>query len=367
MNKVFLLLFLVFFQAIQVFGFSEKIDTKLEHIVQKLVNEGAIPGANIGIWVPQKGQWLGSFGVANKITKEALTLKHYFRIGSVSKTFVGTSILQLVDKEKLSLDDKISKYVKNVPNGDKITIRHLGNMTSGLPNYSEDKEFEAGIREVWTSESLLKFAFKNPVEFEPGEKFHYSNTNTVLLGLVIKKVSGLSVDKYIEKNIIKPLNLKNTFYPLNENMPFPYAHGYTKQTPNNEEEDSSMWNPSWTNAAGQMISTLEDLRIWTEALGTGKLLSKKSYEEMKKWGTVPPNTNERKYGFTIGYNYGWLYHTGELPGYNTVISYLPENGAVVVVMVNTDSHIKSKKEKIAPVIKIFSEVAKLLFPDHIPK
>lgn len=351
--------------------FSSEIKEKLQTKMESLIKEINAPGFNVGIWIPGEGEWQNSFGVADKETAEKMSLENHFRIGSITKTFVITAVLQLVDKGDISLDDKISKYIDNVPNGDKITIRNLANMTSGLANYSENEEwvtktiYTKNDRNVPTSE-LLDVAFKLPPTFAPGKGWHYSNTNTVLLGQVIEKVSGLSIDKYLQENIFTPLALENTSYPLDEKMPSPYAHGYTKQTLDGKEADATFNNPSWTNAAGQIVSTFADLKIWAKALGTGALLSEGAFKERLTWVTLPPNTKIRKYGLGVGSNSGWINHTGSLPGYNCVVAYLPEKQAVLVVMINSDMDLVIKEKNVPLTDMVFEAVTKIVTPDNVP-
>lgn len=351
--------------------FSSEMKEKLQAKMESLIKEINAPGFNVGIWIPGEGEWQNSFGVADKETAEKMSLDNHFRIGSITKTFVITAVLQLVDKGDISLDDKISKYIDNVPNGDKITIRQLANMTSGLANYSEDEEWVKNTiytkngRNVPTSE-LLEVAFKLPPTFAPGKGWHYSNTNTVLLGQVIEKVSGLSLDKYLQENIFTPLALENTSFPLDEKMPSPYAHGYTKQTLDEKEADATFNNPSWTNAAGQMVSTFADLKIWAKALGTGALLSEDAFKERLTWVTLPPNTAKRKYGLGVGSNSGWINHTGSLPGYNCVVAYLPEKQAVFVVMINSDMDLVIKEKNVPLTEMVFEAVTKIVTPDNVP-
>ena len=351
------------------FAFSNEINAKLDKHMQQLIDEDKVPGLNIGIWVKDKLEWKGAFGLADKAMQEPMTLSHFVRIGSITKTFVGVAILQLVDKGKLNLDDPINKYVSNVPQGDKITLRLLGNMRSGLPNYSENKTFDseaiANPNKRWTRDELLKVAFSEPNMFDPNTDYHYSNTNTVLLGLVIEKVTGKKLADYLSQNIFTPLKLTHTSYPMDENLPKPYAHGYTLQTPDHKEADASLWDPNWADAAGQLISTFDDLSVWVKALGTGKLLSKESFKEMTDWHIVPGTKDRLKYGITLGNFEGMLFHTGELPGYNTLVAYLPLEHFAIVISTNTDTAIKDNQASTPPVMKIFDEVEKILSPKYI--
>jgi D-alanyl-D-alanine carboxypeptidase len=352
--------------------FPNDIREKLNTETELLAKSVGIPGLNVGIWVPEDGEWVNSFGLSDKTTRKKMDRQDHFRIGSITKTFVTTAVLQLSDEGKLSLSDKISKYVSNVPNGDKITIKNLANMTSGLANYTENdnwlkKEvFAKGNTKVITAQDVLDVAFKMPIKFEPDKGWQYSNTNTVLLGLVIEKVSGMSLPQYLNQNILKPLGLNNTIYPTNASIPAPYAHGYTKQTIDDMEDEVTSFNPFWTNAAGQMISTFDDMKIWAKALGTGKLLKPNTFKVRLEWDKIPPNTEIKKYGFGIAFNNGWITHTGSLPGYNCVIGYLPEKAAIFVAMINSDIDYAEKGKKSIPLAElVFEAVTKIATPDNV--
>lgn len=371
LGQLVFIAFIGLVQAEEPKSFPKRVENTLKKELEAVINKHNLPGANIGIWIPGKGEWAHSFGMANKSAKEPLKLECYFRIGSITKTFVTTAILQLVDKGLISLDDKIGKHINNVPNGDIITIRQLANMTSGLANYSENDEWLDKIifsesKRFIPAQELLDVAFAMPILFEPGKGWKYSNTNTVLLGQVIEKKSGLSLDKYLQKNIFEPLELDHTLYPTDHNIPTPYAHGYTKQTIDGKEADASLNNPSWTNAAGQLISTIGDLKKWAKALGTGALLSKKVFEERTKWANLPPNTDKRHYGLGVGFNNGWIYHTGELPGYNSIAAYLPKEQAIIVIMVNTDMHSLINGKPEGPADIIFEAIRKILTSQNVP-
>ena len=201
----------------------------------------------------------------------------YSRIGSETKTFTVTGVLQLADQAKLGLDDPIAKFVDGVPEGDKITLRQLAQMQSGLFNYSESPEFQQAMladpRRPFTPQELLNFAFAQPNAFPPGEGFEYCNTNTVLLGVVVEKVSGQPLHDYVRDHILTRLGMSHTSFPTTNAFPEPHAQGYTVQTADGKEANATDWNPSWGWAAGAMISTLDDMHIWAPALATGKLLT----------------------------------------------------------------------------------------------
>ena len=153
----------------------------------------------------------------------------HMRIGSNSKAFTITAILMLADQGKLGLDDPIDRFVEGVPSGNQITLRQLAAMRSGLYDYSDDtnpKLPQQPFRQ-WTPHELLEIAFHHPLLFPPGGEFDYSNTNTVLLGVVVEKVSGQSLASFIEQNILKPEGMIHTVLPTGAEMPSPHAQGYS--------------------------------------------------------------------------------------------------------------------------------------------
>ena len=169
-----------------------------------------VPGAIVGVWGPD-GDYIRAFGVADKTTRAPMKTDFYSRIGSVTKTFTVTAVLQLADQGKLGLDDSIAEFIDGVPLGDRITLRQLARMQSGLFNYSASPAFQHALfadpRRTFTPHELLDDAFVQPNQFPPGEGFEYCNTNTVLLGLVVQKVSGQPLADYIHDHILVPLGM----------------------------------------------------------------------------------------------------------------------------------------------------------------
>jgi D-alanyl-D-alanine carboxypeptidase len=289
----------------------------------------------------------------------------YDRIGSVTKTFTVTAILQLADQAKLSLDDTIAEHVDGVPLGDRITLRQLARMQSGLFNYSASPEFQQAVfsdpHRAFTPRELLSYALAQPNQFAPGQRFEYCNTNTILLGLVVQKVSGEPLPDYIHDHILTPLGLRRTSFPAGNEFPDPHAQGYTKQTANGEEAVATDWNPSWAWAAGAMISTLDDMRAWSVALATGKLLTPQMQEQRLQTVSSPGMPPEDGYGLGIFNLGGWIGHNGSLPGYQSVVVYLPEKQTSLVILTNTDIEYQGGEASTT----LATAITKELTPDHI--
>ncbi|MFD9699425.1 serine hydrolase domain-containing protein [Lentzea sp. NPDC059081] len=207
------------------------------------------------------------------------------RAGSNTKTFVATVVLQLVGEGKIELDKPINHYLPGAVKDDRITVRQLLNHTSGLANYTEflglDK-FEDVRHRYFEPRELLDVANAHPVTGEPGEKFKYSNTNYVLLGLLAQKVTGRPISENVDKRIIQKLGLKDTYWPGigDETIRGKHPHGYALTSKG--VEDVTEIDPSWGWAAGQIISSTKDLNTFFRALLKGDLMPKAQLDEMQK-------------------------------------------------------------------------------------
>jgi D-alanyl-D-alanine carboxypeptidase len=330
-------------QATATSSLPPEIAQQFDEALSSAYSDVAFPGAVAGVYTPQ-GDWVAAIGVQDTATGEPMTTDVHQRIGSLTKTFTVTLLLQLMQEGKLSLDDPISRYVNGVPNGNAITLRNLANMTSGLVSYSNDPTWQeryfGSPTSVWTPDQLLGIALAQPVQFAPGTHWDYSNTNTILLGTTIERITGQSLGDAYRSRIIDPLGLSQTSFPdSSAAFPTPHARGYTNQTLDGQVVDATDWNPSWGWSAGEMISTLDDLHRYVHALGTGEGLLQPATQQLRLASfltKLPPNTPEKAYGLGLGIGSGWLGHTGELPGFNTVGYYNPKLDATVVVMVNSD-------------------------------
>ena len=320
----------------------------------------------VAVTVPGRGSYVVARGRGNPALGEPMRLDDRVRIGSVTKTFTVTLLLQLADRKRLGLDDPVSKYEPWVPNGKNITLRMLANMTSGLFSYTFDKQFVHDLisnpYRAWSPRELINISIKHQPVFAPGKGWQYCNTNTVLLGMIIEKVTKHDIGDDFRTMSFKPLGLTETVWPASGDLPSPYAHGFTTQTLDDKIADATHWNPSWGFTAGQIVSTMRDLRIWVKAYTTGSQLSAAMQRERLTWVSLPPNKPQHKYGLGIGYDHGWLGHTGELPGYNTVAFYLPEQDATVVIEVNSD--IGANGQNPAPAL--FKAITTIITPNNVP-
>lgn len=335
---------------------------QLDDAIRKVMDEAKVPGVQVALSAPGKGAYVRAFGVADKATGAPMTDRLNMRIGSETKTFTVTAMLKLVDEGKIGLDDPIGKYVDGVPNGDRITLRELAGMRSGLFNYSADEDFFKALtsdpQRPFTPQELLGYSFKHPVLFEPNAKFDYCNTNLILIGLVVEKISGQTLADYITEEVIEPAGLKNTLFPTGAEFPTPHAQGYTDQTASGKTEDAADWDPSWGWAAGAMISDLTDLRQWAKVLATGELLTPATQAERLDVVPALPGTG---YGLGIFNVQGWIGHNGSLPGYQSLTVYDPQSKATLVVLLNTD--ISAEGEE--PSTLFGQAITKIVTPQHV--
>lgn len=327
---------------------------------------GPVPGAAIGVWLPGKGAYVKGIGSARLGPPEAMWHDDLFRIGSNTKTFVATVLLQLVDEKKLRLDDTISHFGLGlaVPNEARITVRQLAEMRSGIvdmyaiPAVQKESEAEWGQR---TPRQWVAVAAKQPPLFAPGAKYNYSNTNWFILGLIIEKVTHRSIEAEIRDRILVPMNLHETSFPTTDrNMPSPYAHGYSLDENKQWVDESATLPPSVSWAAGAMISNMSDMQKWVKAYVTGTTNSAATQKE--RLACLPTGDGNLEFGLGIGCSAGWYGYTGGITGYNTGAYYMPATGATIIVFVN------SQQEKPSPGVAnaIFHDLASIITPHNIP-
>ncbi|MCX6217909.1 serine hydrolase [Spirosoma sp.] len=344
-------------------AFAQTKSAKIDALVQQYVASRQFNGA---VLVADKGQVIfkKGYGMANMEWNIPNAPDTKFRLGSITKQFTAMLIMQLVEKGKLKPAGKITDYLPDYPKatGDKITIHHLLTHTSGIPNYTSfPKFFETQSREPVTPEGFTKLFADKPLDFEPGTKFSYSNSGYFLLGVIIEKVTGKPYAEVLNENILVPAQMTNSGYDLFGPIIPKRATGYEKK--GNTYVNSPYLDMSIPYAAGSMYSTVEDLYRWDQILYTDKLLSASGKATM-----YTP--------FLDGYAYGWgvgkvkigqvkdslllIEHSGGINGFNTIISRLPKDKQLVVLLNNTGG---------APLGDMRKNILRILFdqPVEAPK
>jgi D-alanyl-D-alanine carboxypeptidase len=259
----------------------------LQQALDKLVAAG-VPGA-IALEREGEQEWRAGSGVSDLQTKEPISARGRFRIGSITKGFVSTVVLQLVAERRLSLDDTVERWLPGlVPNGAAITVRQLMNHTSGVPEYTDEPfllELLHDPLKTWRPLELVRRAVAHPPAFAPGTSWAYSNTNYILLGLIVATVDDApaalqmaSPAFEVYRRIVAPLGLWQTRFPLTDpDIHGPHAHGYLIDPPPEwglpAIIDTTRFNPSWAWTAGAIVSTLDGVADFHRALFTGGLLA----------------------------------------------------------------------------------------------
>jgi D-alanyl-D-alanine carboxypeptidase len=294
-----------------------------------------VPGAAVGVWVPGKGTWIGTAGLADLKTKAPVTKDMLWPLRSITKSFTVTLILQLADEGKLSLDDPIDKYVRGVTDGAAITLRELAGMSSGNADYVGQEfleDFEADPDKIFTLDELNSYALGRPARFAPGTRRIYTNANTNLLGAVIEEVTGKPFEDVLSARILEPLGLKNTYYLVDaKQWPEPHAIGYEPVDGVLTPEPANL---SIYGTAGAMVSNLDDLRVWAVTLATGSLLKPATQNERLQGAPLEEGPPYDRYALGIGETGGWWGHNGEGFGFTAAMFHNSSSGATVVVFMN---------------------------------
>jgi len=325
-------------------AFAQSKAEKIDQLISKYSEYGQFNGSAL---VSEHGKVLfkKGYGMANMEWQIANQPDTKHRLGSITKQFTAMLVLQLVQQGKLKLDVPITTYLPDYPKatGDRITIHQLLTHTSGIPNYTDFPDFfKEKSRDPYTPEAFVKTFSDLPLQFTPGEKFSYSNSGYFLLGYLIEKASGKSYETCLEENIFRPLKMSNSGFDRSEKILKNRAAGYEKRGDN--YINTSYIDMSIPYAAGSMYSTVEDLYLWDQALYTEQLLPAKFRDLLFKNYIAVGRNNE-------SYGYGWfLYdipnekngekikvieHGGGINGFNTIISRIPADQDLIVLLNNT--------------------------------
>lgn len=284
----------------------------------------------------------GSTGVADLAAPRPFGAGDRFRIGSVTKTFVAVVVLQLVALGTLSLGDSVERWLPGaVPDGDGITVDLLLRMRSGLPDYAGpllgDPPDLGALRRYWAPEELVRIGVSAPDRMPPGEVYRYSNTDYVLLGLIVERVTGQRFDAQLWQRVLEPLGLTGTTFPtVDPYLRGPHATGYLRTSDSEPYQEFTVMSPSESYTSGAMVSTAGDLARFLDGLFGGLLLDGESLARMTD--CVEPFDGYRTHGLAINrYDYGdgnvAYGYQGGVPGY-TSVALRTTNGRCVVLWQN---------------------------------
>lgn len=334
--------------------------------VEKAAKDLYVPGAMVVLRTPQ-GEYRAAVGTTELGAQRPPAGGTHFRIASNTKTLTAALIVLLAQDGKLKFTDPVSKYVPDVPDGDKTTIADLLKMRSGLYNYTEAPELAEALDsdpvKAWTPQEALAIAFAHPREFAPGAEYMYDNTNYVVLGVIAEKVGGRPLAEQFKKRLFGPVGIGQTSLPAidDTSIPAPYAHGYMygeskyaladiaypaemqaeMRSGAIKPIDYTYQNPSYATAAGGAISTADDLATWIKALVSGEVFNADYQQQWLDSLQIedPDSPGGQMYGYGISYQrYSptaqMYYHGGELPGFNSFMGHDPDNDVTLVIWTN---------------------------------
>jgi CubicO group peptidase (beta-lactamase class C family) len=310
-------------------------ESKIDTFLNKKFNADE-PGTAVLAIKDGKVIYRKAVGMANMELEVKLDPGMVFRIGSITKQFTAAAIMKLVEEGKIKLDDSITKFLPEFPTNDTvITVHQLLNHTSGIKSYTGMKSFFEIMRKDMKVQEIIDLSKNEERDFKPGEKFLYNNSGYIILGAIIEKVSGKNYEEFIQEQFFTPLGMKNSYYGSNARIIPNRAAGYraTKEGYLN----SRYLSMSLPYAAGSLLSTVDDLWTWTNALHAGKVVSLESFEKMiTPTKTTDGETTEYGYGLSFRPTGGFkqIGHGGGINGFLTQITYLPEKKVFVAVLNN---------------------------------
>ena len=355
-KRSLLILFLILIVNAPIFAqiSDEKLKRNLQAKLDEFHKNGKFAGATLGVCLAD-GKCFGlATGYSNLETKTLMKPLDLMLAGSVGKTYAAAVALQLVKESKINLDDKIEKYLRRetwfsrLPNAREITVRQLMNHTSGLVRYEFKEQFTKDLTanpdKVWKLEELLAYLFDEKAAFEAGKGWDYSDTNYIVLGMIIEKVTGKKYYAEAKRRILKPLKFERTF-PQDRREIKGLIQGYAGEKNPFGGTDAMIQNrkfainPQFEWTGGGMVSNAKDLARWAKAMYEGRAFDEALLPQMLDGVSAPLLGRETKYGLGViirptraGLTYG---HSGFFPGYMTDVMYFPEHKIAVAVQVNS--------------------------------
>lgn len=358
-RKILILFFFVLFSSVSAqkpiaATGAHVLKTELQLKLSEWHKAGKFPGATLGVALANGESFGLAVGFSDREAKTPMKPSDRMLAGSTGKTFAAATALQLIKEGRIGLDDKVEKYLggepwfSRLPNAKDITVRHLMNHTSGLVRYEFKDQFTkdltANPEKVWKPAELVAYLLDEKAPFEAGKGWDYSDTNYIVLGMIIEKVTGKKFYDEANRRVVKPLKLTNTI-PQNGMLLKGVVQGYAG--PNNpfggKDEMISNGkfsiNPQFEWTGGGWATTSEDLARWAKMMYEGKAFDPSLLPQVLDGVAAPMLGREAKYGLGViirktaaGTSYG---HSGFFPGYMTDMMYFPEQKIAVAVQVNT--------------------------------
>jgi len=364
------------------YGDKNTIEEKLQKVLDDGISKYDVRGVSAAVIFPDQKVWKGVSGISH----DTVSIKSdmLFAIGSITKNVVAALTLKLAEEGMLSLEDPLSKWLPRYPYVDStITIRQLLNHTSGIYMFWDNQEIWDDLKKdrtkVWTPEEVLSY-IKEP-HYAPGQGWRYSNTNYLLLAMIVTKATGSNLSTEFNKYFWNPLNINNAYLSIEEDIPSNQAHVYGDNFNNDGSNLDLTFLPrasheSITYGSAGLFMTAEDLAHWCNALFEGEVLHRESINEMLKFVDIGSGPRKRGYGLgvelymrRISSGERAIGHSGANIGTSVYMVHLPEHHFTVVVMINDFNHKCSQaitKDLIANVLKEFNVIGIIPYFDFFP-
>ena len=335
---------------------ATSVARRLQRALERARARFGLPGVSATVILPNGATWTGVAGYADLARKRKVTADTPFAAASVTKTFTAAVILRLADQGRLSINDRLARWLPDYPNARRITLRMLLQHTSGLPDFFASGALEAAMlrnrRAEFTPAQVLRYARGS--HFPPGKGFYYSNTNFVLLGLVAERAGGKPWATLVRTELLDPLGLEDIYVQVSEAPPgrapahgYRYFSGATTGRPRDQGDGTkvvpftSVVTAAWS--AGGIAATTPDLARWARALYTGEVLSRASTRAMMDVSASTKLNANRSYGLgmsrvVVGGGFVGYGHSGSIGGFRSAIRYFPGERTTVAVMFNRDAY-----------------------------
>src|SRR5712671_4913794 len=334
-----LLIIFVAFNAIAQAQLSADLTEKIDKVANDTLAKTGVPSASIAIVKDGQIVYTKAYGDARLDPKTPATPEMRYSIGSISKQFTATAILLLQEQGKLSLDDKVARFIPNLTRANEVTIRQLLSHTSGYQDYwPQDYVMPMMLKPV-SAQKILDGWARIPLDFEPGTKWQYSNTNYVIAGVIVEKASGMSLLQYLSQKVFTPLGMKSVMNIDQDKLPETDPTGYLRYALG-PLRSAPKEGKGWLFAAGELAMPASDLAKWDISIMDQKLLKPSSYEQ---FGTdvLLKNGLSTHYGLGVDVNsqagHRALSHGGEVSGFTAQNTVFPDERAAVVVLTNQDA------------------------------
>ena len=321
-------------QAVKGQALSNTDPDQLRAIVQAEAEKNGAKAVEFGMWVGSHEVLTTALG--NSMTTVPAATNMHFRIGGIAETFMSTLLLMLVEQGHIDLDEKISRWFPKLLGADQVTPRMLVANTAGYIDYVRVEDFlKLQLAEpfrTFTDEELIHYSVRDGLmNFAPGTSQQYSHTDNVILGQVIERATHKSVKELYEENIFGPLGMRDTRFPLNQEIQEPVLHAFS--TDRGFYEDCTYWNPSWGSTPGLPTSNLHDVGKWGPIFGTGRLISPAHFQEQTAPTSVGKGRNRPDLYFAYGFvvSNGWLVQNPSINGYSGAFGYNLATGVTIVV------------------------------------